>query len=48
MPTLPAGIRYLPDYFNRDAQAALVEDIRRIVRGGAAVHAGHAARPARR
>jgi len=25
MPTLPAGIRYLPDYFNRDAQAALLE-----------------------
>ena len=31
MPTLPAGIRYLPDYFNRDAQAALLDEIRRVV-----------------
>jgi alkylated DNA repair protein (DNA oxidative demethylase) len=30
-PALPAGIRYLPDYFDRAAQAALVDDIRRIV-----------------
>jgi DNA oxidative demethylase len=30
-PALPDGIRYLPDYFDRPAQAALVEDIRRIV-----------------
>jgi alkylated DNA repair protein (DNA oxidative demethylase) len=28
---LPAGIRYLPGYFDRAAQAALVEDIRRVV-----------------
>ncbi len=28
---LPAGIRYLPDHFDRIAQAALVDDIRRIV-----------------
>jgi alkylated DNA repair protein (DNA oxidative demethylase) len=27
----PAGIRYLPDHFDRIAQAALVDDIRRIV-----------------
>jgi DNA alkylation damage repair protein AlkB len=30
-PALPAGIRYLPDYFDRAAQAALVDDIRGIV-----------------
>jgi alkylated DNA repair protein (DNA oxidative demethylase) len=30
-PALPDGICYLPDYFDRPAQAALVEDIRRIV-----------------
>jgi alkylated DNA repair protein (DNA oxidative demethylase) len=30
-PALPAGIRYLPDYFDRAAQAALVDDLRRIV-----------------
>jgi len=29
--SLPAGIRYLPDCFDRAAQAALVEDIRRVV-----------------
>ena len=29
--SLPAGIRYLPDHFDRDAQTALVEDIRRVV-----------------
>jgi alkylated DNA repair protein (DNA oxidative demethylase) len=29
--SLPAGIRYLPDRFDRIAQAALVDDIRRIV-----------------
>ena len=28
---LPAGIRYLPDHFDRVAQAALVEDIRHVV-----------------
>ena len=28
---LPAGIRYLPDYFDRAAQAVLVEEIRRVV-----------------
>jgi alkylated DNA repair protein (DNA oxidative demethylase) len=28
---LPAGIRYLPDYFDRAEQAALVEEIRRVV-----------------
>ena len=28
---LPLGIRYLPDHFDRAAQAALVEDIRRVV-----------------
>jgi alkylated DNA repair protein (DNA oxidative demethylase) len=28
---LPAGIRYLPDHFDRIAQQALVDDIRRIV-----------------
>jgi alkylated DNA repair protein (DNA oxidative demethylase) len=31
MPTLPAGIRYLPDYFDRAAQAALLDEIRRVV-----------------
>jgi alkylated DNA repair protein (DNA oxidative demethylase) len=31
MPTLPAGIRYLPDHFGRDAQAALLDEIRRVV-----------------
>ena len=30
-PALPPGIRYLPGHFDRAAQAALVEDIRRIV-----------------
>ena len=30
-PALPAGIRYLPDRFDRAAQVALVEDIRRVV-----------------
>ena len=30
-PALPPGIRYLPGHFDRVAQAALVEDIRRIV-----------------
>jgi len=30
-PGLPDGIRYLPDYFDRTAQGALVEDIRRVV-----------------
>ena len=30
-PALPAGIRYLPNHFDRAAQAALVEDIRRVV-----------------
>ena len=30
-PALPEGIRYLPGYFDGAAQAALVEDIRRIV-----------------
>ncbi len=30
-PALPDGIRYLPDHFDRAAQAALVEDIRRVV-----------------
>lgn len=30
-PALPDGIRYLPDHFDRTAQAALVEDIRRVV-----------------
>jgi DNA oxidative demethylase len=29
--SLPAGIRYLPDHFDRIAQQALVDDIRRIV-----------------
>ncbi len=29
--SLPAGIRYLPDRFDRIAQAALVDDIRRVV-----------------
>lgn len=29
--TLPPGIRYLPDRFDRAAQQALVEDIRRVV-----------------
>ena len=28
---LPAGIHYLPDHFDRAAQAALVEEIRRVV-----------------
>lgn len=28
---LPEGVKYLPDYFDRAAQAALVEDIRRVV-----------------
>jgi alkylated DNA repair protein (DNA oxidative demethylase) len=28
---LPAGIRYLPDHFDRAAQQALVDDIRRVV-----------------
>ena len=31
MPALPEGIRYLPGHFDRAAQAALVEDIRRVV-----------------
>jgi alkylated DNA repair protein (DNA oxidative demethylase) len=30
-PALPAGIRYLPDRYDRAAQAALVEDIRKVV-----------------
>ena len=30
-PSLPAGIRYLPDHFDRAAQAALLEDIRKVV-----------------
>ena len=30
-PALPEGIRYLPEHFHRAAQAALVEDIRRVV-----------------
>lgn len=30
-PGLPDGIRYLPDHFDRAAQTALVEDIRRVV-----------------
>ena len=30
-PALPPGIRYLPDRFDRAAQATLVEDIRRVV-----------------
>jgi len=30
-PSLPDGIRYLPDHFDLSAQAALVEDIRRVV-----------------
>ena len=31
MPELPAGIRHIPDRFDRAAQAALVDDIRRVV-----------------
>jgi alkylated DNA repair protein (DNA oxidative demethylase) len=30
-PSLPAGLRYLPDHYDRDAQAALVADIRHVV-----------------
>lgn len=31
LPGLPSGVRYLPDHFDRAAQAALVEEIRQVV-----------------
>jgi alkylated DNA repair protein (DNA oxidative demethylase) len=43
MLVLPKGVRHIPGHLDRDEQQGLLEDIRAVVRPGAALPPGNAA-----